>query len=79
MPIEKAYPALEAEYRRIELDKTLTITERNAALAAVRSRWGHCQNDIITALYDQEYMAAVREKLNIIKEFEAVQPISASA
>lgn len=32
---------------------------------------GHCQNDIITVLYDQEYMVAVRERLNIIAAFKA--------
>ena len=31
VPIEKAYPALEAEYKRLELDKNLTDTKRNAA------------------------------------------------
>lgn len=40
VPIEKAYPELEAEYRRIELDKTLTNTKRNEALASIRTRWG---------------------------------------
>jgi hypothetical protein len=34
-------------------------------------RRGHCQNDDISALYDPEYMAAVREKLNIIKALKA--------
>lgn len=38
--IENEYPALEAEYRRIELDKTLTNTARNEALASLRTRWG---------------------------------------
>lgn len=38
--IEKDYPALEAEYRAIELDKTLTNTARNEALASIRTRWG---------------------------------------
>jgi len=34
---------------------------------------GHCQNDDIAALYDPEYMAAVREKLNIIKVLKGVE------
>ena len=34
-------------------------------------KWGPAQNAIITALYDPEYMAAVREKLNIIKALKA--------
>ena len=37
--------------------------------------WGQCQNDIITVLYDQEYMEAVREKLKIIEAFKAELPV----
>ena len=39
VPIENNYPELEKEYKRLELDKTLTNTERNAAFAALRLRW----------------------------------------
>jgi hypothetical protein len=35
---------------------------------------GHYQNDIITVLYDQEHIAAVRENLNIIAAFKASHP-----
>lgn len=40
VPIEKAYPALEAEYNRLELDKTLTVEARNAHLAQLILTWG---------------------------------------
>ena len=36
---------------------------------------GAAQNAIITALYDQEYMAAVKEKIKIIKAFGVAQQI----
>ena len=39
VPIENNYPELEREYKRLELDKTLTNTERNAAFATLRLRW----------------------------------------
>ena len=38
--IEKAYPELEAEFKRLELDKTLTNEARNAAFASLITRWG---------------------------------------
>jgi len=40
IPIEKAYPALEAEYKRIELDKNLTNTMRNELFAQLILVWG---------------------------------------
>ena len=40
VPIEKAYPELEAEYRRLELEKYLTVETRNAAFASLLLRWG---------------------------------------
>ena len=40
VPIEKAYPALEAEYKRVELDKTLTDTMRNELFAQLILSWG---------------------------------------
>lgn len=40
VPIEKAYPALEAEYKRLELNKKLTTAERNAAFAQLILSWG---------------------------------------
>ncbi len=39
IPIEKAYPELEAEYKRLELDKTLDNKAKTAALSAVITRW----------------------------------------
>ena len=39
VPIENNYPELEKEYKRLELDKTLTITELNEAKASLRLRW----------------------------------------
>ncbi len=32
---------------------------------------GQLQNDIITVLYDEGYMDAIKEKLDIIKAFKA--------
>ena len=40
VPIEKAYPALEAEYKRLELDKNLTVETRNACFAQLILTWG---------------------------------------
>ncbi len=38
-PIIKHYPALEANYRRLELDESLTTKEKTAVLTAVISQW----------------------------------------
>ena len=38
--IEKVYPALEAEYKRLELDKKLDIASRNAQYAELILSWG---------------------------------------
>ncbi len=40
VPIEKAYPALQAEYNRLELDKNLSVEARNAAFAQLILSWG---------------------------------------
>ncbi len=40
IPIEKAYPALEAEYKRIELMKNLTTAMRNELFAQLILVWG---------------------------------------
>ena len=40
VPIEKAYPALEAEYNRLELDKNLDIATRNERFAQLILSWG---------------------------------------
>lgn len=40
VPIEKAYPALEAEYKRLELDKNLSVEARNACFAQLILSWG---------------------------------------
>lgn len=40
VPIEKAYPALEAEYNRLELDKTLTDAMRKELFAQLILTWG---------------------------------------
>ena len=57
--IEKAYPDLEAEFKRVELNKTLTNEERNAVFASLITRWGaiveavrkYYQNTNDTAMY----------------------------
>ncbi|HNY97644.1 MAG TPA: hypothetical protein PKM84_00780, partial [Candidatus Pacearchaeota archaeon] len=40
VPIEKAYPMLEAEYKRVELDKSLTETMRKELFAKLILSWG---------------------------------------
>ncbi|MFH1455316.1 MAG: hypothetical protein ABIF22_03295 [bacterium] len=40
VPIEKAYPALEAEYKRVELDKNLTDATRKELFAQIILTWG---------------------------------------
>ena len=40
VPIEKAYPGLEAEYNRLELDKNLDTATRNARFAELILIWG---------------------------------------
>ncbi len=40
VPIKNQYPALKAEYERLELDKTLTIPMRKAAFAQLIASWG---------------------------------------
>lgn len=40
VPIEKAYPELEAEYNRLELDKTLGNKEKSEAFASLILNWG---------------------------------------
>ena len=40
VPIEKAYPSLEKEYNRLELDETLDIATRNERFAQLILIWG---------------------------------------
>ncbi len=40
VPIEKAYPALEAEYNRLELDNNLDLATQNARFAEMILSWG---------------------------------------
>jgi len=40
VPIEKAYPALKAEFNRLELDKSLDIVKKNEHLAQIILSWG---------------------------------------
>src|SRR3989338_7913062 len=39
-PINNGYPALEQEYKRLELEKTLTAQAKMDAFASIRARWG---------------------------------------
>jgi len=39
-PINNGYPALEQEYQRLELEKTLTAQAKMDAFASIRARWG---------------------------------------
>ncbi len=58
VPIEKEYPALEEEYHRIELDKTLTVTARNEALASIRTRWG-ATVEVIRTVFERKNDATI--------------------
>lgn len=40
VPIEKAYPELEAEFNRVELDKTLTVSMRSEYFSQLILSWG---------------------------------------
>lgn len=40
VPIAKAYPALEAEYKRLELEKKCDTNVKTEALSSVFTRWG---------------------------------------
>jgi DNA invertase Pin-like site-specific DNA recombinase len=53
VPINEGYPALEKEYARLELDKTLTESVRNEALASIRTRWGRIVEDVRTRIARQ--------------------------
>lgn len=53
LPIAKAYPALYAEYRRLELEKYLTIEARKAALDNIIQRWSAIVEDVRTAISDK--------------------------
>ena len=48
VPIEKAYPNLIAEYRRVELDKTLDDTTRKELLDLIILNWGAVVEDVRT-------------------------------
>ena len=73
MPIKDDYPALEKEYRELELNKTLTNTARTEALASIRTRWGLSYERIIGILSDRVYME------NLLSQFKAVKQIEALA
>lgn len=48
VPIEKAYPALEAEFNRLELDKNLSTSMRNEKIASLILSWGDVVEDVRT-------------------------------
>lgn len=48
VPIEKAYPELETEYNRLELDETLDISTRNARFAELILSWGAVVEEVRT-------------------------------
>jgi hypothetical protein len=50
VPIQKAYPALEVEYKRLELNENGSINEKTPAFAEVISRWGHIVEVVRTAI-----------------------------
>lgn len=48
VPIEKAYPKLEAEYNRLELDETLDPITKNERFAHLILEWGATVEDVRT-------------------------------
>lgn len=46
IPIEKAYPELEAEYNRLELDKALGNKEKSEAFASLILNWGDYRESV---------------------------------
>ncbi len=48
VPIEKAYPALKAEFDRLELDKNLSTESRNEQIASLILSWGDVVEDVRT-------------------------------
>jgi hypothetical protein len=53
IPIAKGYPALYAEYMRLELEKYLTIEARKAALDTIIQSWSAIVEDVRTAISDK--------------------------
>ncbi len=53
VPIEKAYPALEAKFKRLELDKNLDIASRNAQYAELILSWGDVVEDVRTVFEER--------------------------
>jgi hypothetical protein len=54
VPIKNGYPALEAEYMRIELDKVPMNTAQSEALASIRTRWCGIVDDVRTIIEHTE-------------------------
>lgn len=52
-PIAKAYPALEAEYKRLELDKNGDANVKTEALSSVFTRWGGILDKFRTVRWEQ--------------------------
>ena len=48
VPIQKSYPALEADYKRLELNENGSINEKTPAFAEVISRWGAVVEEVRT-------------------------------
>ena len=56
IPIKKAYPELEAEYKRLELDKKLSTKQRERALSSIILRWqGWRESNFISSLQAEAY------------------------
>jgi DNA invertase Pin-like site-specific DNA recombinase len=52
LPIEKAYPELEAEFRRLELQKYPSNEARNVAFSSLILRWG-ATVDVIRTIFEE--------------------------
>ncbi len=53
-PIKNGYPALEAEYRRLEPSKTLSTKAKTEALTSVRTQWLRLLNTIRTSIQEDK-------------------------
>ena len=78
VPIRNAYPELEAKFRRLELDKNLSVEQRNEQTASLILTWGQrgeanrteTTAEYLAILADPEYMAGVKEQIRLIADFQ---------
>ena len=54
IPIENAYPDLEAEYRRLELNKNLSDSQKREDFARIIFNWGAIREGLRNLIYEQD-------------------------